>query len=100
MLEEIRDHYADLRLADVAAAHRVSASYLSQTVRKATGESCTQLLQRQRVTQAKRLLRETDLSVAEICDAVGYANTGHFYRLFHELTGASPREYRQVHSGR
>lgn len=100
VLEEIRQNYAVISLKELAAARHVSASYLSQTVRRATGESCTELLQRQRVAQAKRLLRETDLPVSDICAAVGYANTGHFYRLFSQQAGMSPKEYRLVHSGR
>lgn len=99
-LEEIRQNYATISLKDFAAAHHVSAAYLSQTVRRATGESCTRLIQCQRMARAKRLLRETDLSVGDVCAAVGYANTGHFYHLFQQDTGMSPREYREVNSGR
>ena len=100
VLEEIRQNYATISLKDFAAAHHVSAAYLSQTVRRATGESCTRLIQRQRMARAKRLLRETDLSVGDVCAAVGYANTGHFYHLFQEDAGMSPKEYREVNSGR
>ena len=78
----------------------MSAAYLSQTVRRATGESCTRLIQRQRMVQARRLLRETELPVSDVCAAVGYANTGHFYHLFQQETGMSPRAYREVNSGR
>lgn len=99
-LEEIRQNYATISLKDFAAAHHVSAAYLSQTVRRATGESCTRLIQRQRMVQARRLLRETELPVSDVCAAVGYANTGHFYHLFQQETGMSPRAYREVNSGR
>ena len=99
-LEEIRQNYATISLKDFAAAHHVSAAYLSQTVRRATGESCTRLIQRQRMVQARRLLRETQLPVSDVCAAVGYANTGHFYHLFQQETGMSPRAYREVNSGR
>lgn len=99
-LEEIRQNYATISLKDFAAAHHVSAAYLSQTVRRATGESCTRLIQRQRMVQARRLLRGTELPVSDVCAAVGYANTGHFYHLFQQETGMSPRAYREVNSGR
>ena len=99
-LEKIRQNYATISLKDFAAAHHVSAAYLSQTVRRATGESCTRLIQRQRMVQARRLLRETELPVSDVCAAVGYANTGHFYHLFQQETGMSPRAYREVNSGR
>jgi len=100
VLEEIAHNYASVSFRDLAATHHVSAAYLSQAVRKATGLSCTEHLQRQRIAQSKRLLRETDLTVAEICAAVGYANTGHFYHLFEQAVSMSPAEYRKVYSGR
>ena len=50
--------------------------------------------------QARRLLRETDLPITDICAAVGYTNTGHFYRLFEQHTSLSPADYRKLNSGR
>ena len=95
VLEEIEQHYATVRFDELAARHRVSPAYLSKTVRAHLGEGCTQLLQRRRVAQARRLLRDTDLPVAEVARAVGYENTGHFYRLFSREAGMSPRAYRE-----
>ena len=100
VLEEIQHRYATISFADVARRWRVSPAYLSQTVRRATGMTCTRHLQLVRIARAKRLLRETDLSVVEVCEAVGYANTGHFYRLFQSETGMSPKTYQDVNSGR
>ena len=100
LLESIRHRYASINLSEFAKAHHVSAPYLSQTVRKATGLTPTQHLQRQRIGQAKKLLRETDLSVTEICYQVGYSNTSHFYQLFTRQAGMNPTDYRNVNSGR
>lgn len=100
VLEEIRHRYPSVNLSEFAQRHHVSAAYLSQTVRKATGLTPTQHLQRQRIGQAKKLLRETRLSVTEICYQVGYSNTSHFYQLFTEMTGMNPTQYRHVNSGR
>lgn len=100
VLEEIEQHYASIRFDEIAKAHHVSPAYLCKVVRKTMGESCTQLLQRKRIAQARWLLRDSDLSIVEVAEAVGYENTGHFYRLFRSLTGMSPKQYRQVHSGR
>lgn len=100
VLEEIEQHYASIRFDELAAAHRVSPAYLCKMVRKTMGESCTQILQRKRIAQARWLLRDSDLPILEIAQAVGYENTGHFYRLFERETGLSPRAYREQHSGR
>lgn len=100
VLEEIEQHYASIRFDELAAEHHVSPAYLCKTVRKVMGESCTQLLQHKRIARARWLLRDTDLTIAEIAQAVGYENTGHFYRLFRQEVGMSPKGYREVNSGR
>ena len=96
LLDEIRHNYASMSLTDFARTHRVSAAYLSQTVRRATGLTATEHLQRRRIDRAKKLLRETDLNVMEICAAVGYSNTSHFYRLFIALCGMNPTQWRML----
>lgn len=98
-LDEIQHRYASISFRELAASWHVSSAYLSQQVKKATGLTCTQHLQKQRIAHAKRLLRDTDLSVVEICSAVGYSNTGYFYRIFQQEVGMSPLSYRQVNSG-
>lgn len=100
VLDEIQHGYAALNFKEVAARHHISPAYLSQAVKRATGETPTLLLQRRRISQARKLLRETDLPVAEVCLAVGYANAGYFYHLFHDETGMTPDEYRHVNSVR
>ena len=98
LLQEIRDHYASFVLKDFAARLHVSSAYLSRVTKEATGRTCTELLQRERIRAAKRYLRDTDLSVMEICAAVGYNNGSYFYRLFKEETGCLPQAMR-VNSG-
>lgn len=99
LLKQIREHYATFVLSDFAFKKRVSSAYLCRVLKQATGKTCTQLLQERRIDRAKRFLVETDLSVLEICEAVGYSNTSYFYRIFEAATGQSPSLYR-VNSGR
>lgn len=99
VLEEIEQHYASIRFDELAQRHHVSPAYLCKMVHKSMGESCIKILQRKRIAQARWLLRDTDLSIAGIAQAVGYENTGHFYRLFERETGLSPRAYRQAQKG-
>lgn len=103
LLREIHRDYQTLRFSDFAAAHGVSPAYLSKVARAATGQSATRLLQLRRLKKARELLENTDLSVLEICAAVGYSNSSHFYRIFERDAGCSPSAYRQqarVKSGR
>ena len=100
VLEEIEQHYASIRFDELAARHRVSPAYLSKAVKKTMGESSSEILQRKRIAQARWLLRDTDLPIVSVAQAVGYENTSHFYRLFEKMTGLNPKEYRKVNSGR
>ena len=47
--------------------------------------------------EAKNLLRETNLPVAEICSRVGYSDRKHFTSVFHKFTGLNPGEYRKLY---
>ena len=98
LLQEIRQNYADFVLRDFARRKHVSSAYLCKVLKEATGKNCTALLQERRIEKAKRMLRETDLSVMEICAAVGYSNSSYFYRIFESATGMSPSAWR-VNSG-
>ena len=48
------------------------------------------------MNRAKELLRETDLPVTEICQAVGYSDRKHFTQTFHKMTGVNPAEFRRL----
>jgi two-component system response regulator YesN len=48
-----------------------------------------------RIEEAKRLLRNTDLSIVAIAEKVGYPNVTNFYRHFQRLQGTTPAAYRQ-----
>lgn len=99
LLQEIHQNYATLSFAHFAAAHGVSSAYVSKLMREVTGNTCTELLQNRRLKKARDLLENTSLTVLEICGAVGYSNSSHFYRLFEKEFGCSPLAYRKTHKG-
>lgn len=96
-LQEIQRNYQSLQMSEFAARHRVSCAYLSRVVKQAMNQTGTELLQQRRLQKAKQLLRDTNLSILEICAAVGYNNSSHFYRLFEKNVGMPPRAYRSSH---
>jgi YesN/AraC family two-component response regulator len=59
------------------------------------GISLWDYLNRFRNQKAKELLLLTDVSITEIAAEVGYDDVGYFSRVFREITGCSPRDYRQ-----
>jgi transcriptional regulator GlxA family with amidase domain len=48
-----------------------------------------------RIREAQRLLRETELSITEIAERVGFDNYSHFGKMFKRITSVAPRDYRR-----
>jgi len=67
---------------------------LGRIIKKSTGSTFKELLQKQRLNEAAVLLAHSDLSIAEVSEAVGYENTSFFHRLFAREMGLSPKAYR------
>ena len=84
-----------------ALAHGVymSAGHLSRQFKLAFGESPYSYLMTRRIERAMALLRRGDLSVTEVCFAVGCASLGTFSTRFSELVGVSPGVYRREAAG-
>jgi len=88
----------DLRqLADVAI---MSPYHFLRTFRELTGVPPVKFLGALRVEVAKRLLIETDESILDICQQVGYTSLGSFSTRFAEVVGLSPGRFRQRHPPR
>ena len=72
----------------------MSAGQLSREFRRAYGESPYSYLMTRRIERAMALLRRGDLSVTEVCFAVGCSSLGTFSTRFTELVGVPPSVYR------
>lgn len=97
-LREIEENYPTVTLSELAGQYACSLPYLSRTIKKATGHTFAQLLQRKRMEKAASLLKQTSLTVLEIIRAVGYQNSTHFYQIFEKTYGVTPHEYRKISS--
>ena len=73
----------------------MSAGHLSREFRLAYGESPYSYLMTRRIERAMALLRRGDLSVTEVCFAVGCSSLGTFSTRFTELVGMPPSAYRR-----
>lgn len=89
-------YHADISLQGLAHQFGMSTRTLNRHFRHATGKSPMQYLQQVRLDNARELLRNTNLSVAEIAYRVGYADTSYFSALFRRNLDMSPREYRSL----
>lgn len=85
----------ELCLAMIAQEMSLSEAAVSAGVKEATGEGLRQHLSRLRLTEAARLVKESQMQMTEIAFRVGFSNAPHFNRQFRELWGCSPSEMRQ-----
>ena len=90
-----RDFAQPLDVEALARGVHMSAGHLSREFRLAYGESPYSYLMTRRVERAMALLRRGDLSVTEVCFAVGYGSLGTFSTRFTELVGVPPSTYRR-----
>jgi AraC-like DNA-binding protein len=90
-----RDHAQPLDVEALARGAHMSAGHLSREFRRAYGESPYSYLMTRRIERAMALLRRGDLSVTDVCFAVGCSSLGTFSTRFTELVGMSPSAYRR-----
>jgi AraC-like DNA-binding protein len=89
-----REYARPLDVAALARAALMSSAHFSRQFRAAYGETPYAYLMTRRIERAKALLRGGDLSVTEVCLAVGCASLGSFSARFAELVGETPTAYR------
>jgi transcriptional regulator GlxA family with amidase domain len=72
----------------------LSTAHFSQMFRKSTGESPHRFVLRQRIERAKEMLRTAEERVLDVAIACGFKTQQHFARVFRQICGASPTDYR------
>ena len=90
-----REYAQPLDVEALARNAHMSAGHLSREFRQAYGESPYSYLMTRRIERAMALLRRGDLSVTEVCFAVGCSSLGTFSTRFTELVGMPPSAYRR-----
>ena len=91
------NYHQQISLRDVAQAVGYSPAYLTDLVRRQTGQSICRWIINRRMAEACRLLLATNQSVQAIAEAVGYFDTSYFIRQFRQLNGMTPQAWRQAH---
>ncbi len=89
-----RAYASPLDLAALARSAHVSESHFSRSFAAAFGVTPHRYLLTTRLERAKALLRDTDLSVTDVCWEVGFTSLGSFSTQFRRFVGASPSAYR------
>ena len=104
MLEETEEairffqaHYREpIRIDEYAKSIHVSESWFLQKFKEHTGVTPMHYILSLRMSAAQDLLENSDYSVTEIAEIIGYDNPLYFSRIFRKQIGVSPREYRKL----
>lgn len=96
IIEYVHRHFREpITLQLVAEVFYMNSAYLGQVFQKATGESFKKYVNRLRITEAKRLLKQTEGLIYEVAGQVGYTESKYFIEKFIAEVGMSPTEYRK-----
>jgi ligand-binding sensor protein/AraC-like DNA-binding protein len=90
-----RFYYTKISTQDMAKFINISKDYFSRQFKKNTGITFTEFFARIKIREAKRLMKETDLSIVAISLELGYSEANYFTRVFKKYESISPKEYRE-----
>ena len=90
------NHAEPLKLSHLAERFQISKYYLCRAFREVSGFSFVEYLNHVRIKEAKRLLRETDLTILHISEQVGFESIAHFGRVFKQTVHLTPVQYRRM----
>ncbi|WP_308639945.1 response regulator [Paenibacillus silvisoli] len=95
-LQYLKAHYnEELSLEKVASVVFLNPIYFSQLFKQRTGQGYKDYVISLRIEQAKELLQQSGLKLAEIAERIGYADVRHFTQVFRRKMNVTPTEYRQ-----
>ena len=95
----VEEHFGEpLTLEELSQVVDLSPTYLSTIFKKDTGMTFLEYLSKVRMDMAKKLLKETNDTVADICGKVGYSDVRYFTKTFTKYAGLKPKEYRKLYS--
>jgi AraC-like DNA-binding protein len=100
VFDHVERRYADtdppIGLREVADAVGLTTGHLATVIRRRTGRTVGQWITERRMREARRLLADTDLTVAAVARRVGYRDPGYFVRRFRTEHGAPPLAWRRA----
>lgn len=90
------NYHQSIGLCDVAEAVGYSSAYLTDLVRRQTGKTVHQWIIERRMVAARNRLLNTNQTVNQIAELVGYQNVGHFFRQFRQFYGLPPIAWKKI----
>lgn len=100
VMDMIESEYMhDISLEYIAEKVYLTPSYLSYLIKKQTGQSFIKQLTLFRLEKAKQMLKQTNMKIVDIAQAVGYSNSSYFCITFKNYFGTTPAKYRENGAG-
>lgn len=93
----IKEYYRSITLEEIGTKLNVTPEYLGTLFRKEVGVSFSNYIKKYRIDKAKELLCGTEMKLYQIAEEVGYTDSKYFSKVFKELTGQLPTEYRKIY---
>ncbi len=92
----VKNHYDEtISLTEFSKKFNYSLSYLSIKFKKETGMNFNEYVQRYRVEQSMRMLKNSNKKICDVANAVGYSDLKHFTYIFKKITGLTPYRFRK-----
>jgi len=86
--------FEKITLNELAEKSFYNPSYFSRIFKECYGKNLTDFIHEKRINEALRLMKETNLSIEDICYQIGYKEKKQFYKTFKQLTGETPNQMR------
>ena len=91
----IREHYAErISQEEVASFLSITTEYLSTLFNREMNKNFAAFVNEFRISHSKRLLNSTNLKIYEIAEKVGFTDPKYFNKVFKDIVGISPKEFR------
>ncbi len=94
ILKYIQENYKTVSLQDVASHFNYTPEYTSRLIKNSTGNSFSNLILEMKMRHASNLLSNTNLTIANIAEDIGYQSLWHFTRIFKKYFQTTPGNYR------
>ena len=98
ILHYIQSNYSTVSLEKLSQEFHYSTAYISRSIKNNTGRNFSQIVQALKLEKAREYLTNSNLSIDEITEKIGYESQSYLSRTFKRESGVSPQQYRKMSS--
>ena len=87
-------------IEELSRQYLINTSTLKEVFKAVYGQPIARYMKEYRIRKAMELLRNTDMTIADLAAQTGYETQGKFSKAFRDVTQMLPSEYRKIHHGK